>query len=186
MGAVAKHEYRTVFLKSEQWKDLRIACLARDKAKCVVCGKRDLSNDAHHIRYRRRWCETRVEDLRTLCRGCHKKVHEIMDQQGFSGWKKIRWEAFPVGHSHKVRGGDRAAAYACRNKFWLTSIIAWRMGMPRSTSAWLPVLLNRRVARVTVLQMIQRGMASRKFGQLQETQEGPDYFTLDGYESENI
>lgn len=78
MSAKSKHSYRFGFLKSEPWKSLRVACLARDGAACWVCGRRSLSNDVHHVRYRKSWNKTKLCDLRTLCREHHKAVHELM------------------------------------------------------------------------------------------------------------
>lgn len=77
MSIESKYAYRFGFLKSEEWETLRLLCIATDEGKCVVCGKYNESNDAHHLFYRTHWKNTKVEDLMTLCRKCHKDVHDL-------------------------------------------------------------------------------------------------------------
>lgn len=108
MSIEAKHAYRFGFLKSEQWQALRLACLARDDGKCRGCGKRDLSNDCHHIRYRENWRDTKFEDLRTLCRDCHKIVHAIMEEHPEYTWKQIKARINPPGMLPRMTGADYA------------------------------------------------------------------------------
>ncbi len=108
MNVSARHKYRFVFLKSEAWQTVRVACLKRDGARCRVCGVRDLSNDAHHIKYPKVWSHTKVQHLVTLCRLCHDRVHEIMKENQGLTWKKIRFIAFPEGHPKKITGSQYA------------------------------------------------------------------------------
>lgn len=74
----AKHHYRFKYLKSEHWGNLRIAKLASVDAKCKHCGARDLSNDVHHLRYRKLY-DVELDDLVVLCRICHDLAHEALD-----------------------------------------------------------------------------------------------------------
>lgn len=70
-----KAKYRK-FLKSEFWKELS----ARKKSmvrKCQECGRKDRLQ-AHHVIYRDNWYETRLEDLRVLCRKCHMVEHGMI------------------------------------------------------------------------------------------------------------
>jgi hypothetical protein len=69
--------YRNKYLKSAHWETLRITRLAKDGGRCKICGKRDASNDVHHIQY---WhlFDINCSDLRTLCRECHVKVHAVL------------------------------------------------------------------------------------------------------------
>lgn len=91
MSIEAKHAYRFGFLKSERWQNIRLECLARDRARCVVCGFEDISNDAHHIRYPKNgWQFTKRSDLRTLCRLCHEAAHEIIEDAETNG-VKLNW-----------------------------------------------------------------------------------------------
>lgn len=78
MGADAKHFYRFTYLKSEHWQNLRLEKLASVDACCQRCGHRDLSNDVHHLRYRKLFDVTK-DDLLVLCRACHSTVHDSMD-----------------------------------------------------------------------------------------------------------
>lgn len=77
MSIESKHAYRFGFLKSDEWETLRLTCIAMDEGKCVLCSKYSESNDAHHLFYRERWKDTQVEDLLTLCRECHERVHSL-------------------------------------------------------------------------------------------------------------
>ncbi len=78
MGIEAKAYYRFHYLKSEHWQNLRIAKLASVNAKCFYCWKRDLSNDVHHLIYRR-WRDATLGDLIVLCRECHQLYHRVLD-----------------------------------------------------------------------------------------------------------
>lgn len=90
----SKHFYRFTYLKSEHWQNLRIAKLAEVDAKCRRCKARDLSNDVHHLIYRKLY-DVQLPDLIVLCRACHSQVHgalekyrEFMEQDGLakSSW----------------------------------------------------------------------------------------------------
>lgn len=108
MGIAAKHAYRFQFLNSETWNNLRVARLARDGAKCRLCGKRDLSNDVHHIFYPEKWEDTAIQHLKTLCRECHEKVHIIQSDNPTFTWKQIKNKIKPP----KIPGWQRAAYHA--------------------------------------------------------------------------
>lgn len=73
-----KHFYRFEYLKSEHWKDLRIAKLASVDAVCARCKTRDLSNDVHHVRYKNLY-DVELLDLIVLCRHCHDLVHQFLN-----------------------------------------------------------------------------------------------------------
>jgi hypothetical protein len=77
MGIGAKHFYRFRYLKSEHWKNLRIAKLASVRARCLYCWKRGSNNDVHHLNYRSLYDVT-LKDLVVLCRDCHNKFHEVI------------------------------------------------------------------------------------------------------------
>lgn len=74
----AKHHYRFKYLKSEHWSNLRIEKLASVDACCKNCGRRDLSNDVHHLNYRNLYDVT-LSDLVVLCRECHDLAHEALE-----------------------------------------------------------------------------------------------------------
>ena len=79
MGVVEKHNYRFHYLRSDHWKDLRLKKLVAADAKCEICNYQSISNDVHHLRYRRPLTKTGIHDLVVLCRSCHDFIHEIMD-----------------------------------------------------------------------------------------------------------
>lgn len=59
---------------SPAWKKRRYACLARSNGLCVLCGLP--AADAHHITYKRANNEL-PEDLKALCKLCHKTISAI-------------------------------------------------------------------------------------------------------------
>ena len=52
---------------------LRLAALARDGHCCTECGKSD-SLQIHHVIPIKRGGDDLLENLRTLCVGCHRKI----------------------------------------------------------------------------------------------------------------
>ena len=65
------------FLKTKYWAKVSARVLKRDKRRCKMCGsKKDLN--VHHKTYANHFRElSHMDDLITLCRTCHKKVHGI-------------------------------------------------------------------------------------------------------------
>ncbi len=62
------------YILSPEWKALSKAARERD-GECSECGSvRKLQ--AHHTLYRDRLEDTRLEDLKTLCRTCHRMEHK--------------------------------------------------------------------------------------------------------------
>jgi 5-methylcytosine-specific restriction endonuclease McrA len=62
------------YLRTDHWKKLRYEIKRRDKFACTKCGCKQ-SLEVHHHTYARRGYE-RMEDLTTLCAGCHDIVHD--------------------------------------------------------------------------------------------------------------
>jgi 5-methylcytosine-specific restriction endonuclease McrA len=63
------------YKNSREWTRLRAACFTRDGHACVLCG-RTTALHCHHRRYRAEPRHARLEDVTTLCRGCHYRHHE--------------------------------------------------------------------------------------------------------------
>jgi ribosomal protein L37AE/L43A len=91
-----KHSYRFGYLKSEQWKNVRIEALAREKGLCQICGEESISNDAHHIWYPENIYETTQGHLVILCRPCHDFLHAMLPEcktndeaEGRAQWMKF-------------------------------------------------------------------------------------------------
>jgi hypothetical protein len=80
--------YRDVYLKSEDWQNLRAAIIALHNGRCYGCGCRSLSVDVHHIQYRKLF-DVKTSDLRPLCRTCHDIIHQIIKMK-YSNSRPIR------------------------------------------------------------------------------------------------
>lgn len=96
MSIEGKHAYRFIYLKSEKWQAVRLEALVREKARCQICGKESISNDAHHIWYPDSIWDTRSEQLVVLCRPCHEFIHSIVpecitsdESEGVAHWQKF-------------------------------------------------------------------------------------------------
>lgn len=76
--------YRNVYLKSSDWKSLRLERLEFAKHTCELCGKASPSLDVHHLTYRRLH-DVKWGDLRALCRDCHDSVHYLLHK-----YKKLK------------------------------------------------------------------------------------------------
>jgi 5-methylcytosine-specific restriction endonuclease McrA len=60
------------YLKSEQWKKLRLQILERDSGTCQICG--DKAETVHHLTYKHLKNEYLFE-LVSLCATCHKNEY---------------------------------------------------------------------------------------------------------------
>lgn len=97
MSIEAKHAYRFTYLKSDQWKAVRLEALVREKGKCQICGDESAFNDAHHVWYPENICDTKEYHLVILCRACHEFLHAMLpecktndEEAGRVQWIKFR------------------------------------------------------------------------------------------------
>lgn len=72
-GRMTRDEYREVYLRSEHWRETRLAALERAEHRCQVCNRTERL-DVHHRTYERIG-EERPADLTVLCRRCHDLFH---------------------------------------------------------------------------------------------------------------
>ena len=74
-----KHK-KSSFLSSYEWKDIRSKALSRDNHKCYLCECKD-NLVVHHILYRRYYKDyvLDLDNLITVCRKCHYKIHRQND-----------------------------------------------------------------------------------------------------------
>ena len=72
-----KEEYQ-LFLQSDFWKKLSLKRKQKSHFKCYSCGSKE-NLECHHIFYRDKWEDTRLDDLIVLCNKCHKDKHERMN-----------------------------------------------------------------------------------------------------------
>lgn len=84
------------YLKTPKWHNIAKQRMAIDNFECQGCGSRGTAwnpLEVHHFTYEHLYHEeSRIyEDLVTLCRCCHKNVHNVMNRvtnaQGRRGWK---------------------------------------------------------------------------------------------------
>ena len=71
-------------------ENLRIATLMRDGYQCTQCEKKNIQLDAHHIIFKEHGGKDTISNLLTLCRPCHRKVHQgklSLDVEGASGFE---------------------------------------------------------------------------------------------------
>lgn len=66
--------YYRAYMRSPQWKALRLEFLDSKDWVCEICGGG--ATQAHHLTYERLGRED-FEDLQALCRICHNKQHGI-------------------------------------------------------------------------------------------------------------
>jgi hypothetical protein len=64
--------YRTIYLQSDHWKELRERKLSKNRF-CESCGNAE-NLDVHHLRYKN-LLDVTEEDLKVLCRICHDIEH---------------------------------------------------------------------------------------------------------------
>lgn len=102
MGVAARHAYRTQFLRSDFWQNLRLEVLVRDEGKCKVCRAEYETPklDAHHTRYPRKFTDSALGHLITVCRRCHELLHEKTTpgkyKDGSIAWKEFRRAAIEI------------------------------------------------------------------------------------------
>lgn len=75
--AISKFSNYQDFLKSDYWGEVRSQVLHRDSNVCQQCGAKT-NLQVHHLSYDHHGDElNHLDDLTTLCRVCHSKVHGI-------------------------------------------------------------------------------------------------------------
>lgn len=65
------------YLRTEEWKRLRVLVVARAGNQCERCGKTGRRTNVHHLTYERRGFEM-LSDLILLCEPCHEAEHGIV------------------------------------------------------------------------------------------------------------
>jgi hypothetical protein len=84
-------------------ENLRIATLMRDGYQCTQCGKKNVQLDAHHIIWKEHGGKDTISNLLTLCRPCHRKVHQgklSLDVSGASGFEDRIAQRTMQGKTH--------------------------------------------------------------------------------------
>lgn len=65
------------YLKTPHWENLRQERFKIDSQRCVSCGSGS-NIQGHHIKYRDDYATCTVDDIVTLCFGCHDYMHQTM------------------------------------------------------------------------------------------------------------
>ena len=60
---------------AEGFYNVKSAVLSRDNYTCQICGAKNTKLQVHHIRFRSDGGSNRMDNLVTLCKECHDKVH---------------------------------------------------------------------------------------------------------------
>ena len=88
------HAEYVEYLKSDQWSQKRQQRLTIDEYTCQMCrckGTQQNPLQIHHFNYHDAGCEDVYKSLVTVCRDCHKKIHQMMcrrtDAHGRKGWR---------------------------------------------------------------------------------------------------
>lgn len=63
-------------LRHPKWQKKRLEVLQRDEFTCRMCGSEEKTLHVHHISYNGNPWETPIENLITLCEGCHEIEEE--------------------------------------------------------------------------------------------------------------
>ena len=83
-----REEYRSEYLKSSHWKQLRQEKIEKNPL-CEKCGV-DSNLDVHHLLYKNLY-DISLDDLQTLCRKCHDEEHKkIIKEEKKKFYKKQR------------------------------------------------------------------------------------------------
>ena len=56
--------------------NVKAAVLSRDNYICQICGAQQVKLQVHHIRFRSQGGSDSMENLTTLCKDCHEKIHK--------------------------------------------------------------------------------------------------------------
>jgi len=61
------------YIHSDKWLERRRQALLRDGFRCQKCGSRRYLH-VHHLTYAR-FGNEKLDDLQTVCKACHEKIH---------------------------------------------------------------------------------------------------------------
>jgi 5-methylcytosine-specific restriction endonuclease McrA len=84
----SKESYK-LYLKTEHWKETRKKRLVLDDFCCIFC-KSKKSLQVHHLNYKRVGKENIVEDLITVCKFCHERIHNKKHNKKIKKQKKSK------------------------------------------------------------------------------------------------
>lgn len=62
------------YIKSPEWKKLRLRVLSKAGYKCSLCGRS--AEHVHHLYYPKRYEDDKIKYLIAVCKDCHIAIHE--------------------------------------------------------------------------------------------------------------
>lgn len=77
------------YIRSQEWKEIAQMVLDRDHHHCMCCGRNEdqITLSIHHNTYQHFGDEREhLDDLVTLCKGCHRMTH--MNKANMSRFRK--------------------------------------------------------------------------------------------------
>jgi len=124
----SRHEYRTEYLQSPEWKEKRERIMNRDPA-CTIC-RTVKSRDVHHLTYDNVPFEL-DEDLVAVCRECHTRIHAHPMLAQRKSLMSLKW----VFHE-SLKNPDllviRDIGLPSRREFWRRNIAKLPNPMPET------------------------------------------------------
>ena len=106
----------------------------RDGGKCRECEKKNTPLFAHHIVYREHGGKDTIENLITLCKSCHNKVHAgklKLDVSGVSGFKDKIAQRTMQGKAYLYETLDQQASLS-KVFGYQTSALRKSLSLPKS------------------------------------------------------
>jgi len=62
------------YCRSKWFRRIKQQVLKRDNYKCRKCGNN--ADTAHHLKYRNKWADTKIQDCISICNPCHARIHK--------------------------------------------------------------------------------------------------------------
>jgi 5-methylcytosine-specific restriction endonuclease McrA len=115
-------------------ENLRIATLMRDGYQCTQCSKKNTRLDAHHIIFKEHGGKDTIQNLITLCKSCHDRIHRgklELDVEGVSGFFDIIAQRTMQGKTYLYEKlsqiADVSKVFGYQTSFYRKSL-----GLPKS------------------------------------------------------
>ena len=104
--------FYAAYMRSYEWICKRREVLSRDNNLCVGCSQP--AEQVRHLTYERLGRE-RLEDLASLCRECHEKVHFIGGSE-FKDWIELQRKLVDRSPAPQENRSERCLCFQCLRK----------------------------------------------------------------------
>ena len=153
--------YRDVYLKSDEWRGLRMLKILSTNGRCAICGAISTSNDIHHLRYKNLF-DVKLKHLKTVCRRCHDDIHLLMKKYpkmklldtGVMWATLVKHIRKKIGTAPEITNEERLAARARFNL--IKAAVIKQKGIEGCTIVWDDRLVRFITSDMTVSQFIQK------------------------------